>query len=272
MKNLLFITPFLLLTLTLYSQKKVAVFDPKDESATDMGDIIREVFSTALTNSSEYVPVERVMIDQVLKENQYQLSGMVDDSEISELGKQMGADYVCVSIIKKMGMDFFITAKLVSVTTATVERQKYVKTANGDSDLFEKVEELSADLLSASLVANKETETSKVTKSDLPTIDLGYGTLIICRHDLPGTFTWQEANDACSNLNEHGFDDWILPNKTELNLLYKNKSTIGWFEDVWYWSSTESNISNAWKQYFGDGKQDDGNKTDDNHVRCVRRD
>ncbi len=127
-------------------KNRVAVFDPVDDAKTDMVEMIREILSTGITNSGSFKPVERAMIEQVLQENQYQSEGQVDASQVSELGKQMGADYVCVSVIKKTGKNYFITAKLVSVETATVELQQYVKTENGKEDLFEKVEELSEKL------------------------------------------------------------------------------------------------------------------------------
>ncbi len=159
----------MLIATIITAQKKVAVFNPKEDNTTGMSDIVREVFSTGLSNSDKYIPVERTMIDQVLKENKYQSSGMVDESKVSKLGKQMGADYVCVSIIKKMGNNYFVTAKLVDVTTATVILQKYVNTKNGKEDLFEKVEELSAKLFNRKSRTVKTNDSSKV-KSGFVTI------------------------------------------------------------------------------------------------------
>lgn len=134
------------ITIITGKKNRVAVFDPVDDAKTDMIEMIREILSTGITNSGSFKPVERAMIEQVLQENEYQAEGQVDASQVSELGKQMGADYVCVSVIKKTGTNYFITAKLVSVETATVELQQYVKTENGKEDLFEKVEELSEKL------------------------------------------------------------------------------------------------------------------------------
>ena len=46
--------------------------------------------------------LERSLIDKVLEESKFQLSGMVDDSQISEMGKMMGANFVFVSTITIM--------------------------------------------------------------------------------------------------------------------------------------------------------------------------
>ena len=37
-----------------------------------------------------------------------------------------------------------------------------------------------------------------------------------------------------------------------------------------YWSSTEYNTNNAWKQNFSDGTPNNNNKNNSNYVRCVR--
>jgi hypothetical protein len=50
-----------------------------------------------------------------------------------------------------------------------------------------------------------------------------------------------------------GYNDWYLPSKDELNLLYSQKSAVGGFANTYYWSSTEFDKYTAWVQYFGDG-------------------
>jgi len=67
------------------------------------------------------------------------------------------------------------------------------------------------------------------------------------------------------------YSDWYLPSKYELNLMYLQKATIGNFAGGYYWSSTEYNNSNAWKQYFANGSQANGyNKNSTSYVRAVR--
>ncbi len=132
-------------TILVAQQKKVAIFDPKDESNSGYAEVMREVLSTDLTKSGKYAPVERAMIKKVLEENKYQATGMVDESKVSKLGKQMGADYVCVSLIKKIGTKYFITAKLVDVTSAIVYLQDKAIVKSED-ELYDKIEKLSAKL------------------------------------------------------------------------------------------------------------------------------
>lgn len=88
--------------------------------------------------------------------------------------------------------------------------------------------------------------------------------LIAARSDLSGTYNSRDAITACENYNiivdgvTH--DDWYLPSKNELNILYHNKTVIGGFTNNFYWSSSEDDSDGAWSQYFGNGNQGDDNK------------
>ena len=45
---------------------------------------------------------------------------------------------------------------------------------------------------------------------------------------------------------------------------------VGGFASAYYWSSTEYNNNNAWKQNFDNGNQNNNNKNNTNRVRAVR--
>ena len=72
-----------------------------------------------------------------------------------------------------------------------------------------------------------------------------------------GCTTSDTAADICANLSLGGYNDWFLPSKDELNLMYENLKVfgVGGFADSLYWSSSEINAYSAWVQYFGDGSQ-----------------
>ena len=72
------------------------------------------------------------------------------------------------------------------------------------------------------------------------------------------------------------YGDWYLPSKHELNLLYLQKSVVGGFANVSYWSSTEHSLvlgelaEYAWSQNFSNGNQGPIYKDGNNYVRAVR--
>ena len=95
------------------------------------------------------------------------------------------------------------------------------------------------------------------------------------------------ASQFCRSLKVGGFDDWYLPSRDELAMLWRNlgprrKNTPSdlfreggaeAFETEWYWSSTEnaSYSDIAWDVYFGVGSQFSSNKNIYCGVRAVRR-
>ena len=72
---------------------------------------------------------------------------------------------------------------------------------------------------------------------------------------MAGCATAGIAARLCGDLVQGGYSDWYLPSKDELNKLYLNRSAIGGFASVGYWSSTEYVFSRAWYQSFDDGDQ-----------------
>ena len=67
----------------------------------------------------------------------------------------------------------------------------------------------------------------------------------------------------------HG-QDWRLPTKDELNLLYQQSSMVVGFARNNYWSSKELDRGYAWGQDFFSGIQYGYDKADSLPVRAVR--
>lgn len=80
------------------------------------------------------------------------------------------------------------------------------------------------------------------------------------------------AASICEKLELNGYNDWFLPSKDELNLLYMQKmaGAIGDFANDFYWSSTENSYSGAWSQSFTNGANSSANKDGTYDVRAIR--
>ena len=83
--------------------------------------------------------------------------------------------------------------------------------------------------------------------------------LIAAENDLDSNYSWDEAKKACQDysviVDGVTYDDWFLPSKDTLALLYLNKDKVGNFKDFYYCSSSKCFNINAWYQNFGDGVQ-----------------
>ena len=66
------------------------------------------------------------------------------------------------------------------------------------------------------------------------------------------------------------YDDWFLPSKDELNLLYLKREVVGGFADFSYYSSSQDNHISAWYHNFIDGIQGKVLKNIKRRVRAVR--
>lgn len=92
-------------------------------------------------------------------------------------------------------------------------------------------------------------------------------------YDEYGGTTDQYAAKLCNDLEYKGYDDWFLPSKEELDLMYKNlkRAGIGSFSDF-YWPSSEyySLATRAWYQSFSNGNQFSGNRSNEICIRPCR--
>ena len=84
------------------------------------------------------------------------------------------------------------------------------------------------------------------------------------------------AAGVCANLvitdGVVDYGDWYLPSKYELNLMYTNLhlAGLGNFNTLSYWSSTEIDSDEAWRQIFANGDQLGGGKFNSAILRAIR--
>jgi hypothetical protein len=94
---------------------------------------------------------------------------------------------------------------------------------------------------------------------------------------------------AATGYELNGYDDWFLPSKDELNLMWTNladsdgdgsnsgpadPNNVGGFAIDTYWGSSQADAGNSWFQWFRNGQQyslaPSGTKPDAKGVRAVR--
>jgi hypothetical protein len=70
--------------------------------------------------------------------------------------------------------------------------------------------------------------------------------------------------------NLGGYNDWFMPSLEEMNYLYDNRDLIGGFSTDEYWSSCETNATNACVMSFVTGEQLSMPKSEERRVRVIR--
>ena len=129
---------FCVLPLLLGAQKKVALLEPRAgeglETIAPMEKaMIRGEMRKALIQMDGYEAFSRSDIDQMMKEQDFQRSGNVSESDIHKLGEMSGADYICVTTITKSSTEFYLEAYLIDVESGKISSpaSQYGELVNG---------------------------------------------------------------------------------------------------------------------------------------------
>ncbi len=120
-------------------ETKLAIFNPIDNQNSGWAEVVRDIFVTEALKYEEnrnnvvlkYKVTDRTIVNKVLEEHEFASTGLVDNNQISEIGRFMGADVVCVIEIKSLPNNyFFISAKIINVKTAEVLKSHYDRSKN----------------------------------------------------------------------------------------------------------------------------------------------
>ncbi len=96
--------------------KKVAVYVTRTGNK-DIDIILGDQLVAGFAASGRYLAIERTQgfLNQLSKEQAYQQTGAVNDSELMRLGKQFGVQYVCIAKTSQLFGDYFIATRLIDV-------------------------------------------------------------------------------------------------------------------------------------------------------------
>ena len=93
--------------------------------APDVAEITLSSISNALANFDYITLVERNRIESILKEQQFQLSGLTEEEGVS-IGKILKADMVLLGNVGKLGSSMVFSVRLISVETGKVLKGREV--------------------------------------------------------------------------------------------------------------------------------------------------
>jgi len=238
MKKLLLILLSALSLTAFAQQKKVAVYVTGQQ--TGINKVLGDQLVSAFAKSGKYIAIERTasFLAELNKEQSYQRTGAVGDNEIARLGEQFGVQLVCVADVSDVFGEKYVSARLIDVESAEV-----VNTANTSSQMHSMTELLSVtDKITKELTSKTvyeraaEAAAFKKAEEDKEKMLLeGFANGYIKCGNLYAIISYSQVTggqryDIASSCRVGGYDDWRIPNVSELNVvkqvcrnLYYNK-------------------------------------------------
>src|SRR4030042_696798 len=104
-----------------------------------------EILRTEIINTCAFQVVERGQLYKLLEEHSLQLSGLIDDTTIAEAGAILGAEFIGVGSLSKIGNTYTLSIRVINVSTGLASLGKSVIVTNLD-ELASKCKELAWDL------------------------------------------------------------------------------------------------------------------------------
>ena len=162
MKKLLLLLFSVVSLAAMAQSKRVAVYVIGEDAGINK--VLGSKLVSAIARSNEYSAIERTaaFLNELSKEQDYQRTGAVDDNDLSRLGKQFGAQYVCVATVSDAFDEKYLSARLIDVETAQVER---TASSNGTiqslEDIVTAADAMANELLS-SLNNGRKSDSKKV--------------------------------------------------------------------------------------------------------------
>ena len=246
----------------------VATFDVVGNAVSkDEAETITELYIAELVATGKVVVTDRANFSKLLAELKFQGSDWSDATKTIKLGNAVNAELISRGKIMKLGKKLYISATLIEAKTAKVlSSSKAEITDLGDAPNV--------------LVGFAKNVIEGLAPVKIGDIGPGGGLIFYIEgnkalecSELLGEANWEGAKRMCSKYRGGGYSDWYLPNKEELNWIYKNLRSKGKITgDTSYWSSSPNSYSvdGVWVQGFGNGNQYGNNEYDRNSVRAVR--
>lgn len=214
----------------------VATFDITGNAVTqEEAYAITELFITELVSTGKVSVVDRANFDKIVKEMKFQASDWSDSTKTTALGNAANAQLISRGQIIRLGSKLYLSSSVIDAKNAKVlssAREQF----NSLDDVF-------------GLLENFAKNTVAGLSLKIGDIGPGGGLVFYIEgnksyevSELLGTAAWSGAFELCNNYRGGGYDDWYLPTKDELNLIYKNLRKPGKISgNDWHWSSSQGN-------------------------------
>lgn len=239
MKKILTLLLLLYGTTLMAQNKAVAiteVVDKEDKVPYAVEIMIRTRLTAAISMKQGYNAYDRVDLQTIMSEHNFQRTGLVDDATIKKLGEMTGASLVLIpEVAASDDGKIYVAVKMLDVTTA----QTMMSTGQLMGSSSNEVDE-GCRLLVEKVLGNGVSTSSISAPTDEP-ITL-YGYLHVFPKDI-GEFKAlpEQLLSAINNQGLYGYDSWRLPTIEELSIMRANSDLIPNLKNADYLCSDSSN-------------------------------
>lgn len=165
MKKRLCTVLLLLSTLSLFAAEEkitVAIFTLENKTGIDaeQAEQITNYLSRSITSNPIFNVVEREKIQKVFEEQNFQLSGMVDDNQIIEFGKMLAAQQLLMGSVGKLFGKIVISLKLVSAESGQIILADTIYTE--EKQIFEDLDRLGTTVTNNSIDSRREVDVQMI--------------------------------------------------------------------------------------------------------------
>lgn len=120
-----------------FVKNKIAVLDfalqGQAVETQDLGAIVAEWFITALVRDGRFDVVERALLKKIIEEQKLSLSGIIDDSSASELGRILGVKAIITGSVLHLQDILEVNARIIDVQTGSIVAAENVKSRSSAS-------------------------------------------------------------------------------------------------------------------------------------------
>ena len=225
---------------TLMAQNKAVaiteVVDKEDKVPYAVEIMVRTRLTAAISMKQGYNAYDRVDLQTLVTEHNFQRTGLVDDATIKKLGEMTGASLVLIpEVAASDDGKIYVAVKMLDVTTA----QTMMSTGQLMGSSSDEVDE-GCRLLVEKVLGNGVSTSSISAPTDEPVTLYGY--LHIFPKDV-GEFKTlpEQLLSAINKSSQYGYDSWRLPTIEELSIMRANSDLIPNLKNADYLCSDSSN-------------------------------
>lgn len=212
------------------------VVDKEDKVPYAVEIMVRTRLTAAISMKQGYNAYDRVDLQTIMSEHNFQRTGLVDDATIKKLGEMTGASLVLIpEVAASDDGKIYVAVKMLDVTTA----QTMMSTGQLMGSSSNEVDE--GCLLLVEKVLGNGVSTSSISAPTDEPITL-YGYLHVFPKDV-GEFKAlpEQLLSAINNQGQYGYDSWRLPTIEELSIMRANSDLIPNLKNADYLCSDSSN-------------------------------